>query len=110
MPERDAHAPTGPCGAGHGHTVAVDRTLCVGFAECVKVAPTVFRLDEENVAVVLDPESVDAETLRTAAEACPVDAITLYDPAGRPLWPPSAVAADAGAPDPPAAERENRNS
>lgn len=66
----------------HAVKVVVDRTLCVGFAECLKVAPTVFELDEENVATVLDPESVDVETLKEAARACPVDAITLLDADG----------------------------
>lgn len=71
----------------HGWTAVVDRDVCVGFAECVKVAPTVFQLDDETIAVVLDPESVDRETLRAAAEACPVDAINLYDADGRQIWP-----------------------
>lgn len=73
--------------ACHGWTAVVDRTLCVGFAECVKVAPSVFELDEETIAVVLDPETVDRETLRAAADACPVDAITVYDAEGRQVWP-----------------------
>lgn len=80
--------------AAHEWTVAVDRELCVGFAECVKAAPTVFQLDDENIAVVLDPESVSAETLREAAEVCPVDAITLYDPEGTPVWPEGVPAAE----------------
>lgn len=78
----------------HGWTVVVDRTLCVGFAECVKVAPTVFEVDDENIAVVLDPESVDRETLRQASEVCPVDAITLFDPEGKQVWPESEAPAD----------------
>ena len=72
---------------GHGWTAVVDRTLCVGFAECVKVAPSVFELDDETIAFVLDPETVDPETLKQAAEACPVDAITVYDAEGRQVWP-----------------------
>lgn len=66
----------------HGVRVVVDRTLCSGFAECVGVAPTVFELDHENVAIVLDPESADLETLKEAARACPVSAITLFDGEG----------------------------
>jgi ferredoxin len=69
----------------HGWTAVVDRNLCVGFAECVKAAPTVFQLDGETIAVVLEPESVDRATLRAAAEACPVDAISLYDAGGNPI-------------------------
>lgn len=67
----------------HGVRVVVDRALCVAFAECVGVAPTAFELDQqENVAVVLDPESVDVETLKAAARACPVSAIALFDADG----------------------------
>ncbi len=32
-------------------TVRVDRTLCVGFGDCVQEAPEAFRLDEEDVVV-----------------------------------------------------------
>ncbi len=50
----------------------MDRNLCTGLGNCVALAPTVFEFDEENKAVVLDPASVDDETLLEAAESCPL--------------------------------------
>ena len=47
--------------------VRVDRDLCIGMGNCVAFAPTVFQLDEENKALVLDPSSVDDDTLLEAA-------------------------------------------
>ncbi len=57
--------------------VTVDRDKCIGAANCVAIASTVFELDDEMCAVVLDPNSADEETLKMASDACPVQAITL---------------------------------
>jgi ferredoxin len=62
--------------------VQVDRDICVGFGDCVAVAPEVFRLDEDNLAVVMDPDAVDLKTLEGAAGVCPVSAILLLDASG----------------------------
>ena len=67
--------------------VRVDRDLCIGVGNCVALAPTVFVLDQENKAVVLDPASVDDDTLLEAAESCPEIAIILKDDEGRQLYP-----------------------
>jgi len=67
--------------------VRVDRDLCIGVGNCVAFAPTVFKLDEENKAVVLDPSSVDDDTLLEAAESCPEQAIIVEDDEGHQLFP-----------------------
>ncbi len=67
--------------------VRVDRDLCIGVGNCVVFAPTVFKLDEENKAVVLDPSSVDDDTLLEAAESCPEQAIIVEDDEGHQLFP-----------------------
>ena len=67
--------------------VKVDRELCIGVSNCVAIAPTVFRLDDENKAVVLDPGSADEETLMEAAKSCPQNAIILEDDEGNQLYP-----------------------
>lgn len=59
--------------------VTVDRETCIGAASCVGVAPGVFRLDDEYKAVVIDPEGAEDEDIRRAAEACPVQAITIEE-------------------------------
>ena len=67
--------------------VRVDREACLGLGNCVAVAPTVFRLDDEGKAVVLDPASVDEATLIAAAESCPENAVILEDDAGNQTYP-----------------------
>jgi ferredoxin len=67
--------------------VKVDRELCVGIGNCVAVASTVFKLDSENKAVVIDPSSVNEEKLMSAAESCPVSAIILEDDQGNQIYP-----------------------
>ena len=67
--------------------VKVDRELCIGVGNCVAIAPTVFKLDDENKAVVLAPGSVDRETLMEAAESCPENAIIIEDDEGDQLHP-----------------------
>ena len=67
--------------------VKVDRELCSGVSNCVAIAPTVFKLDDQNKAVVLDAGSVDEETLIEAAESCPENAIIVEDNEGNQLYP-----------------------
>ena len=67
--------------------VKIDRDLCIGVSNCVAIAPTVFKLDDENKAVVLDPSSVDDDALLEAAESCPENAIIIEDDEGNQLYP-----------------------
>jgi ferredoxin len=70
-----------------GLRVRIDRGLCVGFGDCVAAAPAAFSLDDENVAVLSEPEAVPREQLVAACDACPVDAITVWDEEGAQLAP-----------------------
>ncbi len=67
--------------------VRVDRDLCIGLGNCVAYASTVFALDEQNKATVINPESVDDKTLLEAAESCPVNAIIIEDDEGHQIYP-----------------------
>jgi len=67
--------------------VKVDRELCIGVSNCVAIAPTVFNLDDQNKAVVLDLGSGDEETLVEAARSCPESAIILEEDEGNQLYP-----------------------
>jgi ferredoxin len=62
--------------------VDVDRDLCIGSGTCVRLAPGVFALDEEEISVVVDPHAADVSKLRLAAEACPTEAIRIGEPPG----------------------------
>jgi ferredoxin len=56
--------------------IVVDLNRCLGYAQCVFLAPDVFRLHGEE-ALMYDPNPDDAKRLRVlrAAAACPVQAI-----------------------------------
>jgi len=73
-----------------GLRVRIDRTLCVGFGDCIKEAPEGFKLDGDGVAVFVDPDAVERDRLLRACDACPVDAISVWDTDGRQLVPTSA--------------------
>jgi ferredoxin len=55
--------------------VTVDRALCIGSGDCVDTAPDVFQLDDEDKAVVVDPDGAPVDDVVEAARNCPVSAI-----------------------------------
>lgn len=69
------------------YIVSIDQSRCIGAGNCVHIAPTVFQLDEENIAYLVDPTSVGDEVLLDAAQSCPTDAIYLDTDAGEPVYP-----------------------
>ena len=71
-----------------GLTVKVDRLICVGFETCVEVAPDLFEMDEEGIAIFTsDTSEVDKETVLEACKECPVDALVVLDASGNQLHP-----------------------
>ena len=56
--------------------VVVDLNRCLGYAQCVFLAPTVFKLNGEE-QLMYDPNPDDATRVKVlrAAAACPVQAI-----------------------------------
>ncbi len=65
----------------------VDREKCVTAENCVVTAPTVFTIDEDGKARLIDPSSVGDETLWMVAELCPTEAIILEGDDGEQLYP-----------------------
>ena len=65
-----------------GLRMRIDRDLCVGFGDCVEQAPEAFALDADGLAVFVEPDRVKRAALLAACDACPVDAITVWDDAG----------------------------
>jgi ferredoxin len=55
--------------------VTVDRALCIGSGDCVDTTPNVFQLDEEDKAVVVNPDGASVDEIVQAAGNCPVSAI-----------------------------------
>ena len=70
-----------------GLRVRIDRSLCVGFGDCIEGAPEAFVLDDEGLAVFKAPEAVERKHLLAACDACPVDAITVWDENGAQVVP-----------------------
>lgn len=55
---------------------------CCGYATCLSLAPDVFDIDTDQIAVVLIDGDLPAELhagVREAAEACPTDAIEILE-------------------------------
>ena len=83
--------------------IVVDRNICIGATSCVVAAGSVFEVDPESKAIIIQKENVknsgptdrenlqdnfvDDETLKNAAQVCPVKAITLFDEDGKQIYP-----------------------
>ena len=67
--------------------IEIDRQSCTGMAECIRIAPNVFELDEENIAIVVDASAATREQLLEAARECPTQAIKLYELDGTQIYP-----------------------
>jgi len=59
--------------------VRIDRTLCVGFGDCVDDKAPAFMLADDGVAVFHQPESVRSEDIVRVCKSCPVDALSYED-------------------------------
>lgn len=83
--------------------IIVDRNLCIGAASCVVTAGSVFELDNENKAIILQKdgvknsgpaeknnlsdEGIPDETIILAAQSCPTKAISVYGEGGKQIYP-----------------------
>ncbi len=81
--------------------IVVDRNLCIGAGPCVFAAGTVFELDGQRKAVILQKDgkkdsgpaemaaladgTVTDDAIVAAAQSCPVRAILLQDEEGKPI-------------------------
>ncbi|MBP9813630.1 ferredoxin [Candidatus Woesebacteria bacterium] len=66
----------------------IDRSLCIGAATCVAMAPKAWTLDDEAKAIILDTSEEETdEALLEAAKSCPVMAIFITDDTGKQIYP-----------------------
>jgi ferredoxin len=86
-PERSENGDILECAVPGSLRVRIDRTLCVGFGDCVTASPNAFKLDDESLVVFVAPERVEREELLRACASCPVDALTVFDENGDQLVP-----------------------
>ena len=57
--------------------VKVDEELCTGCGACADICPEVFDLQDDVAKVLAEDVPADLEeSVREAAESCPVEAIT----------------------------------
>jgi ferredoxin len=62
----------------------VDPDLCIGSAECVRILPDAFQIDESLGVSVPLPSAVsaDLELLAEAVRSCPTGALRVVDTSG----------------------------
>jgi ferredoxin len=67
--------------------VTVDSDLCIGSAECVRLLPDAFQIDESRGVSVPLPvaRSADPGLLAEAVRGCPTGAISVIDSHGHAL-------------------------
>lgn len=59
--------------------IAIDRDVCMGSGNCSFWAPGVFDLDDDGIAVVIDPGAAPDDKIHLAAQGCPTRAITVTE-------------------------------
>ena len=62
--------------------VTIERSKCIAAGQCVLKSPDVFDQSEEDGIVILlkeNPPDELAESVRTAARLCPVEAIKVHE-------------------------------
>ncbi len=58
----------------------VSKDLCIGCELCPSLEPSLYRMDDDGLAVAVKNSTLsdeEAEKAREAAESCPVDAISV---------------------------------
>jgi ferredoxin len=58
--------------------IRIDRETCMGSGNCQFWAPGVFDLDDDGIAIVVDPEAQPEEKILLAAQGCPTQAIRVF--------------------------------
>jgi ferredoxin len=53
----------------------VDKDVCISCGLCVDMVPEVFKLDDDSLAEVFDPNGASEEQIQEAMDACPVACI-----------------------------------
>ncbi len=59
--------------------IMIDRRKCVGEGICVGIAPEVFDFDNDGIAMVVNSEGLDEETILEIVTSCPQDAIIVIE-------------------------------
>jgi ferredoxin len=66
------------------------RDKCISAASCVGIAPKTYKLDDQNLVVLVngDEGGDPPETVLLGAQSCPTNAIEIYDAeTNEKVWP-----------------------
>jgi ferredoxin len=58
--------------------IEIDREKCMGSGNCSFWAPATFDLDDDGVAMVVDPDGDGDDKVVLAAQGCPTQAISVW--------------------------------
>lgn len=68
------------------YTVKVVQSKCIAAASCVAISPDVFKLNEANLAEIIENGVDEEENIMLAAQSCPTGAIEIYE-GDKKVWP-----------------------
>ena len=57
--------------------IEINREVCMGSGNCSFWAPGVFDLDDDGIAIVIDPTAASDDKIVLAGQGCPTQAITI---------------------------------
>jgi ferredoxin len=70
------------------YRIEIDAEKCIGDQACCADAPDTFEINDDDIAIVKDPQGNTPDEILQAAQSCPTDAITLLDEdTGEKVWP-----------------------
>lgn len=58
--------------------LSIDRDRCMGSGQCTFYAPATFDLDDDSVAIVVDPAGDPDARIQMAIDVCPTRAIARH--------------------------------
>jgi ferredoxin len=71
-----------------GLKIIIDQDMCIGTANCIKIAGEVFELDNQKIVTFKsDIKETDQKMLIEACSVCPVNALTAIDGNGNQVVP-----------------------
>jgi len=69
------------------YRIVVVQSKCIAAASCVAISPTLFKLNEQNLAEMIEGGIDELDNIMLAAQSCPTGAIEIYEDSKR-VWPP----------------------
>ena len=55
--------------------LSINQEECIGCGLCTEIAPEVFRLNNEGVSEIINPEGAEESKIQEAIDECPVECI-----------------------------------